>query len=374
MFGRFSHMPKIEFGNFLGVDEVESKIGSNFSDTQITNGSKESEPYLKKNLLVNLAPVTMFDVGGLLLLLVWLESCRASIGNLKFKLPDLWKSRKARDFLKKWRFDRALKYAFNDDLTNLLVDDQLVYFQPPLEYYTDARLFEEYGDLSVLKSHNLLEILPLTEITESGNSRVSKARINEVADSLSLKSVIPIIQSAVGANSVWSSKFGRTLVYQALLNAFEHPEATVAFLAIAKKPNPEGRGARLVIAVVDNGVTISDTIHDAFINDTRVDESKKLSSESPESQYQIHSNKIVYATWESTSRKPINHPDPERGMGLYYLKTMTTEVKGETIIRCRNASVRFKGSESPGKIISEPRKVQHLEKGNLIRISIPIEK
>jgi hypothetical protein len=352
-------MIEIKFPGYLGLNEVEANI------RLYTNVLRDQELY------INLSEVSMFDVGGILLLLVWLQLFRANGTQVKFRLPEIESQKKARDFLKKWRFDRALSYTFNDDLTRLLEDDQINYFEAPLEYYTDAQFFKEYGQLAVLKSHNLLEILPITEITSSGNSRVSKAMINQIADSLSLQSVIPILQSAIGASPSWSEKFGRLLVYQALLNTFEHPDATIAFVAIAKKPNPNGNGSRLVISVADNGLTISDTIHNSFIVDSNIPSTQKEFGDSEESQFKMNSNKVVYATKKFTSSKPLNHPDPERGMGLYYLRTMTSEVNGETIIRCKNTSIRFTVSNSGHVTRPEPRRVQHMLKGNIIRITIP---
>jgi hypothetical protein len=353
-------MAELKFNGYLGLNEVETIVGSKIISLE------------EKDIIVNLSEVNMIDVAGLLLLLVWLQSFRNKGWNIRFKLPDITKQRKVRDFLVKWRFDRALLYTFNDDLTRLIDADQMNYFDEPLKFYTDAGLYEEYGELAVLKSHNLLEIIPLTELTQEGNSRVSKAKINSIADSLSLQAVTPIIQAAVGASANWSMRFGKNLVYQALLNVFEHPDATVAFIAIAKKPNFKENSAQLVISVADNGLTISDTIHKAYLSDSNISAIHKIEDDSLESQYKMNSNKIVYATRKYTSSKPLNHPDPDRGMGLYYLKTMTSEVNGETIIRCRNTSVRFKADEKGHLTRSYPRRVEQLEKGNIIRITIPI--
>lgn len=309
-----------------------------------------------------------------MLLLIWIRNQKIERRNVTLRLPDIDKQRRARDFLKKWNFEQALYTALKSDIANILDPNQYNYFDEPPIYYTDSEIAEEYGPLKILKSRNLLEIVPLTKLQEDGNEVVSKEKINEIADGLALRSVVPIIQSAIGCESEWAKRFGSVLVYQALLNTFEHPDANMVFITMAKKPNSRAAGGgRLVIAVADNGKTISHTIADAYEKDYRTKNKLRESTTDTENRYKLHSNRIIYATWERTSRKPPES-NPNRGMGLYYLKNLATEVGGEVIIRCENASVKFRPSvvtkqrtDSPS-----PKHVPQLSRGNIIRISIPL--
>ncbi|MEW8523844.1 MAG: STAS domain-containing protein [Candidatus Thiodiazotropha endolucinida] len=347
----------------LSLNQVEALIGDS---TPSADGER---------VTIDMTDVEWIDVGALLLLLVWIRMLKNERRDINLRLPNFNSQRKARDFLKKWNFERALQEALKTDIANVLEPDQISYFEAPLEFYTDSKISEEYGPLKILKSRNLLEIVPLTSLSDDGNEFVSKEKINQIADSLALESVVPIIQSSIQCSREWAERFGSVLIYQALLNTFEHPNANMGFLSIAKKPNPPGiAGGRLVIAVADNGETISSTIADAYSIDERArTHLQKIDSKDDSDSYKLHSNRVVYATWKETSRKPPEE-NPQRGMGLFYLRNLTSEVGGEVIIRCENSSVKFRSKHNPieGKPDNSPRQVPHLSRGNIIRISIPL--
>jgi hypothetical protein len=210
----------------------------------------------------------------------------------------------------------------------------------------------------------LLEITSLTELQADGNYRVSFSKIGEVTNRASAEAMYSALQVSIGVSRAWATQFGRVLIHQALLNAFEHPEANVAFIAMARQ------GTHLVIGIADNGLTIPATINEAYEQHMQ----KEYLPRKDLSGYQLDANRIAYATLRGTSRKPPSDTDPERGMGLYYIKTLTAEVGGYLVIRASEASVMFQRDVDTGRMKLEPRPVEKLERGNLLKIFLPLAK
>jgi hypothetical protein len=313
-------------------------------------------------LRVDFSDTTWFDIAALVFLLCILNNQRSKGTLISLELPDSIRHKKARDFLCRWKFDQALRHALDNELTNILQMGQLSYFDEPQTSYTERAVHDEYGDLTVLASLQLLEIKSLTELTGEGNYRVSFEKIGQVTDLACAKSLCLALSKSIGASQEWANKFGHVLIHQALLNAFEHPEATLAYISLARQRT------HLVIAIVDNGLTISSTIADSYAADVRAHRSPHdhLSS------YQLDANRISYATWRGTSRKPHGSSSGDRGMGLYYIKTLAAQVGGYLLVRASQASVLFRKESSNGPIASYPLPVARLERGNLLKIFLPI--
>jgi hypothetical protein len=305
-----------------------------------------------------------FDVAALVFLLCILSNQRSKGASVTLTLPDRDKHQKARDFLYRWNFRDALRHSLDNEISNVLPIGQLDYFDAKPQNYTPAQVMDEYGDLSVLSSLRLLEITSLTELQADGNYRVSFSKIGEVTNRASAEAMYSALQVSIGVSRAWATQFGRVLIHQALLNAFEHPEANVAFIAMARQ------GTHLVIGIADNGLTIPATINEAYEQHMQ----KEYLPRKDLSGYQLDANRIAYATLRGTSRKPPSDTDPERGMGLYYIKTLTAEVGGYLVIRASEASVMFQRDVDTGRMKLEPRPVEKLERGNLLKIFLPLAK
>lgn len=343
---------------------VKWACAESFTLDELENWLRRTNLADAKDVEVDFGNTSWFDVAALVFLLSILSNIRSNGTSVMLRLPDATQHRKAHDFLCRWNFKGALRHALDNEISNLLPTDQMSYFDGEKEFYTPAHVIDEYGDLTVLSSLQLLQITSLTELQADGNYRVSFPKIGEVTNRASAKALYSALKNSLGATTEWATKFGRVLIHQALLNAFEHPEANVAFISMARQKT------NLVIGITDNGLTIPDTIAESYKQHTQ----KKGLSSKQLSTYQLDANRIAYATQRGTSRKPPSATDTERGMGLYYMKTLATEVGGYLIIRASEASVKFHRIPGSTIIRTEPRNVARLERGNLLKIILPLAK
>ncbi|HVM60185.1 MAG TPA: hypothetical protein VMV72_04895 [Verrucomicrobiae bacterium] len=346
------------------TSETVHQCGDQFSRTTLEDWIAKTPLGIGREIRIDFSNTRWFDIASLVFLLCILSNWRSQGEAVTLRLPDSAKHRRARDFLCRWNFREGLRLALDNEIANLLQTDQLSYFDGPLDSYTPTQVVDEYGDLAVLSSLQLLQITSLTDLQEDGNYRVSFSRIGQVTNRACARALYSALKTSIGAPHKWATQFGRVLIHQGLLNAFEHPEASVAFIAMARQ------GPHLVIGIADNGLTIPATIAEAYeqSKEGHVAATKELSG------YQLDANRIAYATFRGTSRKPLSIADPDRGMGLYYIKTLTAEVGGYLRIRASEASVKFSRSEGHGPIQSSPEPVKRLERGNLLKIVLPLAK
>ncbi len=330
---------------------------------------RSQNPQKGDEFFIDFSATSWFDIAALAFLLCILSNLKSQVASVGLRLPDVKKHEKARDFLHRWNFKGALELSLNRELANILPSDQLDYFDAPQTSYNPSSIINAYGDLTVLSSLRLLEILSLTHLCEDGNFRVSPSLVAEITDRTSSKAIYTAIQHSIGATREWATKFGRVLIHQALLNAFEHPEATVAFMAMAYQD------PYLVIGIADNGMTIPHTISSAY-----ADYAVSKRHEHALASYELDANRIAYSTFKGTSRlkRSCDDPsqeigDPDRGMGLYYIKQLVAEVGGSLIIRASEASVRFKQDGGRKRVLIQPRPVARLAHGNLLKIFLPLK-
>ncbi len=337
--------------------------GADFKRDQLESWLTDSPFDSHSEIFLDFHDTSWFDVASLAFLLCVLSNLRSEGADISLRLPDFNRHRKTRDFLTRWNLKSALLHSLDSELSNVLESDQLSYFDEDLKYYTPSQMIDNYRELTVLSSLNLLEFTHLTELMEDGNYSVSFRKVGQVTNRACARVLYSALENCIGAPREWAENFGQVLIHQALLNAFEHPDANVAFIVMARQ------GTNLVLAISDNGQTIPTTIEGSYAEyeQKNRDATKSLSG------YNRDVNKIVYATFRGTSRKPLELENPERGMGLYYLKQLSTQVGGRFRIRTSEASVEFHRDPATGGIVSQPERAKKLERGNLLKFYFPLQ-
>lgn len=353
-----------QFGQRFGLNEFEKELSK--LRTEIDKGGFQSIDF-------NLIKVRMIDIGALLYLICILNFLKAKGLQVNITLPESKEEAdekdkeavgKVRDFLKRWRFGVALEENVGM-LQNLLPEHQQGYFEGPLEYYKPRIETTPEGKIEPLISVRLMEITSLTETDrKEGRKIVSREKIEEYVNRLNHYTIRRIVAEALGFSDAKVEQFGKVLIREGLLNTEEHPDATISLISMVREPS----FSHLVIAIVDNGDGIPDTIRDVYENDPSV-KKVEIPSDADLINYAFDSHLIEYATQAMTTSKP-HRPDPNRGMGLYYLKTLSADFGGYMIVRAGGASVQFKKEDD--KIKRFDRQVSKW-RGNLIKIFLPLK-
>jgi hypothetical protein len=350
---------------FFGLTEFESFV-STILEPAVRGDRRE-------RLVLDFSQVRIWDVSVLLWLIVGLNHYKINSGlDFKLKLPEATADMstnervatdKCADYLRRWRFDRALQ-NIDPDPTSLLVSSQIDYFKgsTPRKYYVSTnRETTEHGILQSLISRSLAEIKNLSEAEFSGTAPISPERVAKCIRDFQAERIGDILSTQCGIPEENADLFSDHLLTEALLNVKEHPDASIAMVAISVM----GATGELVLCVVDNGVSIPQTLWSRYSRDHAL----------PQSTYSSEllniSDKaavINYATHPGVTSKEANNPS-EFGMGLTYIKNDTVKTFGGklTIISDRT----FVKYEKDVKNFSEMQEWRAPWKGNLIRIAIP---
>ena len=360
-----SNLYSCQFGQRFDLNELEKELSK--LKPEIDKGGFQSVNF-------NLAKVRLIDLGALLYLICILNFLKAKGLQVNITLPEskeeaTEKDKKAvekvRDFLKRWRFDDALEENV-DMLQNLLPEHQQGYFESPLKHYKPRIETSPEGKIEPLISVRLMEITSLTEIDrKEGRKIVSREKIEEYVKRLNHYTIRPIVAEALDFSDANVEQFSKVLIREGLLNTEEHPNATISLISMVREPSL----SYLVIAIVDNGEGIPDTIRNVYENDPDV-KKVEIPSDADLIDYAFDSRLIEYATQPMTTSKSAR-PDPNRGMGLYYLKTLSVDFGGYMIVRAGDASAQFK--KEGDEIKRSDRRVSKW-RGNLIKIFLPLSK
>jgi len=370
---------ELAFGTHLSLDALEERLAS---AARVLSRAPDTP------LHFNLADVIWSDIGSLLFLACTLSCLKRRGVPVQLTLPEQqgrWDEpdsvRKARDFLKRWRFDSALSEAVTD-YREILPAHQEEYFSDdlPLKFYAPA-ILRTQGETQVLLSCRLVEITHMTG-GPVGGRRVSEEKIrsyvNAFLSQLSLEDRFrEAIRKALRFSDQACMRFGSNILQEALLNTFEHPEASMSMIAMARQQK------HLVIAVADNGMTIPDTIRTAFEQDQTPFEPtlsakedlellklgvESHSLEQAERAFRRDYEATDYATKPGKTSKP-HIPRPKRGFGLTYVKNDTLDFGGYCVFRAGAASVRY--FRKRGQEMRSGRAVSSWP-GNLVKIFLPL--
>lgn len=329
--------PQFDFARSHPYTLVASPNRSGFfglSDLQRFTSSAV-QPYadapLEQPLVLDFSHIKVWDISALLWLVVALHHYRQHGMPFLLRLPagdpsmspsDVDAFNKSADFLRRWRFDDALRNLTPEPAT-LLVPEQHDFFSngQPRHFYRDQTVLDGSGVLQSLLSRRLVHIRNLADPAQMGQSAISDNLItNCIADFQSAR-IGDILRVQCGIEKRYADLFADHLLTEALQNVREHPNATIGMIAISIM----GRTNELVLSVVDNGTSIPHTIYLTYRR------SNGIADERPYNREHLEMEEIAritdYATKAGvTSKSGAETEKPDVGMGLAYIREDTIKV------------------------------------------------
>jgi hypothetical protein len=350
---------------FFGLTELEKFVSTVLEPAALADQNG--------GFTLDFSKVRVWDVSVLLWLIVGLNHYKFNSGlDFRLRLPEVtldmlpeekMATERCADYLRRWRFDRALQ-NLDPDPSCLLVESQSDYFKgtAPRKYYVSTnRETTEHGILQSLISRSLAEIKNLADAEFSGTVPISPERVAKCIRDFQSERIGDILFAQCGIPKENADLFSDHLLTEALLNVKEHPDASIAMVAISIM----GTTGELVLCVVDNGMSIPQTLWPRYTSDHSLSDSDYSSvSLGVENKAAI----INYATQAGVTSKESNNPS-EFGMGLTYIKNDTVRTfGGKLTIISDSTFVKYENDE---KNVSEKHEWRAPWKGNLIRIAIP---
>ncbi|MFO1523251.1 MAG: hypothetical protein U1G05_14655, partial [Kiritimatiellia bacterium] len=360
---------------FFGLTELESFMAS------------AVEPYAKSGqtdeAVLDFSCVMVWDISALLWLVIGLHHFKQEYGfSFRLRLPDndgvddpALNDRLGRsaDYLRRWRFDRALR-NINPNVDDLLINEQQGFFstKEPRNHYLPRKTDNESGLLQSLISRSLAEIRNLSDPKFTGSQPISVENISQSVKDFQAARIGDILHNQCNFTPREADLFSDNLITEALLNVQEHPKASIGMIAISIL----GTSNEIILTIVDNGESIPETIYPKYLTCQQRNELNL--DDRPTPQYQrdeiTHEERVEitnYATKAGISRK-----EPREGhitgMGLTHIRDDTVNTfGGKLIIITDKVKLQYKGnSENP----PESEKWQHEWRGNLLRIALPLSK
>jgi hypothetical protein len=286
-------------------------------------------------------------------------------------------AKKARDFLRRWKFFEALRFCFGED-SDFFERDQKEYLVEDQTFYLPRKITDESGNLVELFNSRVIEISPLIEKKEDGEKYISQGRINRYIANFAEERIINSLKKGINWGKYLDgseTKVNDVVNYcirEPLENAFDHAEASIGLIAAQKDAK------YLIISIIDNGLGIPATIEEiyenlkgqsdekiiqyAFSPPNKKDVEKVLKGQ--ESKRQNDTKLIEFAYEKGITSKPKTHG----GLGLYQLRRFTVGINGFFDVRSRQGFVRFDGRGKKESIMPEQRTNF---KGTLITLYLP---
>jgi hypothetical protein len=348
-----------------------------FGLSELRSFAKAFQPYAQKDsatfFILDFSGVRMWDISAVLWLTVALHHYRQQLGlQFRLRLPDPASDApgedvfaRSADYLRRWEFKTALQ-NIDADADSLLVSEQRGYFETgPVKYYLDRKVKDESNVLQSLISRRLVQIRNLTDpnfAVSASRSSVSPLRISQCVKAFQAARMGDILTTQCGIEHRKADLFADQMLTEALMNVLEHPNATVGLVSLSVM----GATKELILAVVDNGESIADTIYSRF----KTDHSSQTHTEAIPESVERRGEIIEHATKAGVTSKAGKEAEGA-GMGLAYIKEDTVEKFGGKLqIISHGVSIKFSaGNDRP--IVEE---WPHLWKGNLLRLAIPLTK
>lgn len=351
---------------FFGLSQLQS----------FTHDVIEGHLDAKEGVFLDFSAVKVWDVAALLWLVVALHHYRRNKG-LAFlmQLPEGTHALpgdnrealdKSADYLRRWRFDRALQ-NIDIDVDRLLVPEQRGYFSPPepRKYYRDQPVETQPGLLQSLISRRLAEIRSLADAGFGGSALISPQSISACVREFQAERIGDILAVQCGIEKRTADLFGDHLLTEALLNVQEHPNASVALVGISVMGNTN----ELILTVVDNGDSIPSTIYERYLKDHGSSSDKRPAYSRHTMPASDRATIADHATKRGVTRKKGAEAQ-KAGMGLTYIKEDAVDTfHGKLWIITDSIGLRYKkrASDPP-----ERREWYHSWPGNLVRIAVPL--
>jgi hypothetical protein len=300
-----------------------------------------------------------YDLGALLWFVSLLHKLKkqgCTLG-LKFPQPKDTKGEKLWDFLIRWRFFEALSECVADPV-NLLEPEQVPHMRKQSGYRSPMGV-DEYGQEAFLHSSRILEITTIP----CGNK---EPRDETTLGSFLEKYNDKIIISALSQHCAWDYSLTKTFVQrtvsEGIHNSFLHSKGSFANISMRLDAK------NLTLAISDNGIGIPKVLRDAF-RQTYSREDLLKASDVDLIKYFTEPDMILDSQLiEFSTQRGVTSNVGRRGIGLYYLKSVVLNQKGELRIRSGTACVDFTQSKVHGRdnMLNSP--------GTMLRIITPLKR
>ena len=170
-------LPRPKSGGFFGLREFDRFVSSEVAHVAPSG-----------NVVFDFSNVKVWDIAALLWMAVGLHWYkRQGLFSFRLRLPEATSLMgaddaalfdRSADYLRRWRFDRALK-NIDPDVAKILVPEQAGYFDSTARHYASSKHFADGGLQQALVSRNLAEIRDLSDPGFTGPSLVSSHKIAE---------------------------------------------------------------------------------------------------------------------------------------------------------------------------------------------------
>lgn len=342
-----------------------------------------------KEIQLDFSNTRWFTAGSLILLIVVINYLR-NVKRLQVKIllpsgktsEDQVKAKKARDFLRRWKFFEVSKFYFGDveqlletsQYYRYLIDEDPVYYLRP--YYQD-----EEGNLLELYSTSVIEISHFTD--KIGNKSVItftqiKKRLSDYAQERILDIVAKGINWKEPNTRALSQEFVIKCIREPLVNAYDHAEASIGLITA------QINDKHFIISIADNGAGIPKTIKPVYeyfskkikgeISDAELIKYAFNLPDEEEVKMLLGSIKKVNDTGliEFSSLEGVTSaPETHKGMGLPLLKDFVGRARGFMDVHSGTGYVRFGFDPSSNKVLSLKRKTLPFIPGTFVSIYLP---
>jgi len=317
---------------------------------------------LSDTIFLDFSMIEGWDPAALLWLIIGLKHFREQDFFVRLKLPDPsdMKFQRSANYLMRWNFDRALERV--DRLDNILIDEQIGYFNKNLNYYRPSNR----GGEEVL-SNRLLQFCDLSQDNHEG---IDSNKINYFIKAFSESQLDNIVNVKTSFTKEQEYRFVHNILSEGLKNTKDHPNASFG-MAVA---SVLGRTNELILAIADNGESICSTILNAYNEYNNISLTPEwyndaISFENIDNNIDTIRDVLDFATKEGITSKPDDH----EGMGLFYLKqdTLNSFIKpGKLRILSSSIQIIY---DSDNMKTPSVQKWYTSWKGNLLRVSIPLK-
>lgn len=226
---------------------------------RLVSATLDDKTNIPKQLILNLREVKYFEVACLIYLTSLIKSSIQQNIAINLRLP---KSKQVRDFFRAWHFPQALKEATGIPFNKIVSEEDLTYFgeNPSLKDQKYAPRIRQYGDQYLIQmSTDYFPILTFRKPEVGFNYELALKQANRWATKFVM---ITLKQRLHGPPGYFASR----IVFEALMNAVRHPNATLIQMAshyIEHKKEGSKSGFFTLICW-DDGKSIIDTLKGPF--------------------------------------------------------------------------------------------------------------
>jgi len=366
---------EVIFESIVNAEKLEGKF------RELKEAKKNNA--INKTVVFNFSQTRWFSASSLLLLIVAIDSIKKEYRDIDIKITlpieknekNTKAAKKARDFLKRWKFFEALRFCFDRDI-DFLGQDQAEYLVEDQIYYLPSRRPDEEGNLVELFGSRVIEISPLIEKMENGLF-ISQSKINRYLSYFAEERILNGLDKGIdwGEEETLAKARGilNYCIKEPLINAFEHADASIGLIAAQLDRK------YFIVSIIDNGTGIPTTIKKIYksLEDELDKDIIQYAFSPPDKTEIVKALKEVEQCKEEKDAKLIeiahmkgvtSKPKTHGGLGLFQLKRFVIGINGFFDVRSRHGLVRFDGRQDELSIESKQCTDQP---GTLITIYLP---